>query len=119
MYVPVSHVCYGILIVCIELGCHEYDVYNSYLTVIWVLEMHSRMHPNYWQMTILVVVDLCSPLAYFMMTQPLPVVGKLPIKTLVTRQLPTNSIVPCIHVYTYIQCVRCTCLPLNTYTSLS
>ena len=57
-------------------------VYNSYyLTVIGVHEMHS----------ILLVVDLYSSLAYFMMTHPLPIAGKLPIKTLVARQLPTNN----------------------------
>ena len=43
--------------------------------------MHGRMHPNYWQITILLVVDLCSSLAYFMMTQPLPIAA---------RQLPTT-----------------------------
>ena len=32
-------------------------------------------------------------LAYFMMTHPLPIAGKLPIKTLVARQLPTNVVV--------------------------
>ena len=53
--------------------------------------MHGRMHPNYWQITILLVVDLCSSLAYFMMAQPLPIAGKLPIKTLVAKQLPTTS----------------------------
>ena len=63
-------------------------LYNSYLPVIGVHEMH------YWQITILLVVDLCSSLAYFMMTQPLPIAGKLPIKTLVARQLPTT-----MHVY--------------------
>ena len=26
-----------------------------------------------------------------MMTQPLPIVGKMPIKTLVAKQLPTNN----------------------------
>ena len=52
--------------------------------------MHGRMHPSYWQITILLVVDLCSSLAYFMMTQPLPIAGKLPIKTLVAKQLPTS-----------------------------
>ena len=66
-----------------------YIIY-SYLTVIWVHVMHGRMHPNYYQITILLVVDLCSSLAYFMMTQPLPIAGKLPIKTLFARQLPTN-----------------------------
>ena len=48
------------------------------------------MHPNYWQITVLLVVDLFSSLAYFMMTQPLPIASKLPIKTLVAKQLPTN-----------------------------
>ena len=64
----------------------------GYLPVIGVHEMHGRMHPNYWQITILLVVNLCSSLAYFMMTQPLPIAGKfiLPIKTLVAKQLPTN-----------------------------
>ena len=67
-------------------------IHNSYLLVIGVHEMHGRMHPNYWQITILMVIDLCSSLAYmyFMMTQPLPIAGKLPIKTLVAKQLPTN-----------------------------
>ena len=66
-------------------------MYNSYLTVIWMHEMHGRMYPNYCQITIMLVVDLCSSLAYFMMTQSLPIAGKLPIKTLVARQLPTNG----------------------------
>ena len=35
----------------------------------------------------LLVVDLRSLLAYFVMTHSLPVAGKLPIKTLVCRQL--------------------------------
>ena len=48
------------------------------------------MDPNYCQITILLVVDLCSSLAYFMMTHPLPIAGKLPIKTLVAGQLPIN-----------------------------
>ena len=69
--------------------------YNSYLPIIGVHEMHGRMHPNYYQITILLVVDLCSSLAYFMMTQPLPIAGKFPIKTLVARQSSTNK-----HLYT-------------------
>ena len=69
--------------------------HNSYLTVIGVHEMHGRIHPNYCQITILLVVDLCSSLAYFM-THPLPIVNKLPIQTLVARQLPTNR-----HIATY------------------
>ena len=76
-----------------------------YLPVIGVHEMHGRMHPNYCQITILLVVDLCSSLAYSMMTQPLPIAGKLSIKTLVARQLPTNLNVH-VHVHT---CVRCVC----------
>ena len=51
------------------------STHNSYLPVIGMHEMHGRMHQ-----TILLVVDLCSSLAYFMMTQPLPIAGKLPIK---------------------------------------
>ena len=66
-------------------------MYNSYLIVIGVHEMHGRMHPNYCQITILLVVDLYSSLAYCIMTQPLPIAGKLPIKTLVAGQLPTNT----------------------------
>ena len=62
------------------------------------------MHRNYWQITILLVVDLCSSLAYFMMIQPLPIAGKLPIKTLVAKQLPTIILMDvirymCIYIY--------------------
>ena len=32
-----------------------------------------------------------SSLAYFMMTHPLPIAGKMPIKTLVAKQLPTSN----------------------------
>ena len=53
--------------------------------------MHGLMHPNYCQITILLVAHLCSSLAYFMMTQPLPVAGKLPIKTLVAIEATTNN----------------------------
>ena len=75
-----------------------YIAYNSYLPVIGVHEMHGRMHPNYWQITILLVVDLCSSLADFIMIQPLPIAGNLPIKTLVAKQLPTNNniIIMCV-----------------------
>ena len=66
-------------------------LYNSYLTVIGVHEMHGRMHPNYCQITILLVVDPLSSSVYPMMTHSSPVPGNLPIKTLVTRQLPTNT----------------------------
>ena len=74
---------------------HKQHVHNSYLRVI---------HPNYWQITILLVVDPCSSLAYFMMTQPLPIAGKLPIKTLVAKQLPTNAHTHVhVHVHVYTQ----------------
>ena len=63
--------------------------------------MHGQMHPNYWQITILLVVDLCSSLAYFMMTQPLPIACKLPIKTLVAKQLPTHTYIVYTHTYTH------------------
>ena len=72
--------------VCVCVHVYMYNI--MYLTVIGVHEMH--MHPNYCQITILLVVDLYSSLAYFMMTQPLPIAGKLSIKTLVAMQLPTN-----------------------------
>ena len=36
-----------------------------------------------------------------MMTQPLPIAGKLPIKTLVARQLPTNICVVCANTCTH------------------
>ena len=78
--------------------------YNSYLPVIGVHEMHGRMHPPYWQITILLVVDLCSSLAYFTMTQPLPIAGKLPIKTLIAKQLPTSiytSLTLCNNIIPY------------------
>ena len=52
--------------------------------------MHSQMHYNYCQITILLVVDLYSSLAYFVMTHYLPVAGKLHIKTVVAKQLPTK-----------------------------
>ena len=43
------------------------------------------------KITILLVVDLCSQLAYFMMTQPLPIAGKLRINTLISCQATTNK----------------------------
>ena len=63
------------------------NVYSSYLPVIGVHSTMHLMHPNYWQITILLVVDLCSSLAYFMMTHPLPIAGKMPIKTMVAKQI--------------------------------
>ena len=81
---------------------------NSYLPVIGVHEMHGRMHPNYWQITILLVVDLYSLLAYFMMIQPLPIAGKLPIQTLVAKQLPTH-----VHTHTHTHTHKLSPFPLH------
>ena len=64
---------------------------HTNMTFIGVHEMHGRVHPNECHVTDLLVVDLHSSLAYFMMTYPLPIAGKLPIKTLVARQLPTHT----------------------------
>ena len=50
--------------------------------------------------TDLLVVDLRSSLAYFMMTHPLPIADKLPIKTSVARQLPTYTHT-CTHTHTH------------------
>ena len=63
---------------------------------------YGQVHPNQCYVTDLLVVDLRSSLAYFMMTHPLPVTGKLPIKTLVARQLPTNK---CIRMICVNKCV--------------
>ena len=51
-------------------------------------------HFKLYIIAILLVVDLCSSLASFMMTQPLPIASKLPIKTLIARQLPINAHIP-------------------------
>ena len=51
-----------------NLICHYFmltSINNSYLTVIGMHEMHGRMHDNYF-------VGIVDPLAYFMMTHPLP-----------------------------------------------
>ena len=94
------------------IGVHEMHG-RMYLTVIGVHEMHGRMHPNYCQIHIHVhmytYIHLYSSLAYFMMIQPLPIAGKLSIKTLVARQLPTNLNV---RVHT---CVRCVCTYVYVY----
>ena len=89
-------------------------VYNSYLPVIGVHEMHGRMHPNYWQITILLVVVLCSSFAYFMMTQPLLIAGKLPIKTVVAKQLPTNMYV-CRYVCVCVYACMYVCMYMCAY----
>ena len=63
----------------------------SYLTVIGVHEMHGLMHPNYCQITILLVVDppfiICLPYD----DPPLSCTQQFAYKKkLVARQLPTN-----------------------------
>ena len=55
--------------------------------------MHGRVHPNYCQITILLVVDPLSSWNYLMMTHSIHVAGDLPIETLVARLLPTNKII--------------------------
>ena len=64
--------------------------------------MHGRMHPNYCQITILLVIDLCSSLAYFMMIQPLPIADKLPIKLwlLGNYQQTRVHMCTCAHIHT-------------------
>ena len=52
--------------------------------------MHGRMHPNYCQITNLLVVVPLSSLAYPMMIHLLPVANKQFIVTLVAKQLPTK-----------------------------
>ena len=37
-----------------------------------------------------------------MMIQPLPIAGKLPVKTLVAKQLPTKSHITHVHVHLYV-----------------
>ena len=74
---------------------------NSCLTVIGVHEMHGRVHPNYCQITILLVVDPLSSWDYLVMIHPLHVAGNLPIKTLVAWQLLT-SVSMCLYVYVYV-----------------
>ena len=56
---------------------------------VYVYNIVATVHVD---ITILLVVDLCSSLVYFTTTQPLPIAGKLPIKTWVARELPTNII---------------------------
>ena len=51
--------------------------------------MHTHVHTHI--VVDLLVVDLRSSLAYFMMTHPLPIAGKSPIESLLARQLPTHT----------------------------
>ena len=74
----------------VSLSAWWWYTFSSYLTVIGVHEMHAQIHPNYSQITILLVVDFYSPLTYFRMTHPFPVADTLPIKTLVAKQLPSK-----------------------------
>ena len=67
--------------------------------------MHGRVHPNYCQITILLVVDPLSSWDYLMMTHPLHAAGNFPIKTLVARQLPTNTCT-CMHTHTYVNHIK-------------
>ena len=76
-------------------------------------EMHGRMHPNLRHVTILFVGS--SSLAYFMMTHPLSIASKLPIKASAARQLPTNTHTMYTvntnentynHMYVYIHFIR-------------
>ena len=64
-------------------ACTHAHAHSSYMTWIGVHEMHGRLRPNSCHITDLLVVDLCLSLAYFMMTYPLPLAGKLPIEKLV------------------------------------
>ena len=76
--------------VCARAHTHTH-VHSSYMTLIGVHEIHGRVHPKH-HVTDMLVIDLhSSSLAYFMMTYPLPMAGKLPIKSLVAKQLPTNT----------------------------
>ena len=54
--------------------------------------MHGRVHPNYCQTTILLVVDPLSSWDYLMMTHPYSRSWQFAYKKilLITRQLPTN-----------------------------
>ena len=63
-----------------------------YLCPLLCLIKYHLMHPNYSQITILLVVDPLSSLAYPMMTNLLPIVSKLPIKTVVARQLAMQQV---------------------------
>ena len=91
--------------------CLVWGYIHIIVMIVGVHEMHGQMHPNYCQITILLVVDLCSSLAYFIMTQPLPIPGKLPIK-LGTRQLPTNT---CAYVYMCTHTAHVTPYQIHTH----
>ena len=56
------------------------------------------MHPNYWQITILLVVLFIIGLLY---NDPTPSHSRQIIKTLVAKQLPTNVHVNSTHLHTY------------------
>ena len=73
-----------------SVGTHTHT-HDSYLIVIVVHELHGRMHHKYCQITILLAHNPLSSSAYPMITHPPPVADNLPTKTLVARQLPTNT----------------------------
>ena len=67
--------------------------------------MHGRVHVNPERYVIdLLVVDLHSSLAYLMMTH---LAGKLPLTTVVARQLPTKLWL--MHV-AYMYIIQCMCV---------
>ena len=79
------------------------------------------MHPNYVlpDNYFVGIVDLCSLLAYFMMTQSLPMASKLSIKTFdcyYNRQLPTitNTYVHSAKCPAYIYNPCISCIPITT-----
>ena len=51
--------------------------HSSHMTLIGVHEMLGRVHRKQCNVTDLLVVDLCSSPAYFMMTHCLPVAGMM------------------------------------------
>ena len=75
----------------------------SYKTLIGVHEMHGRMHPNQGLVTVLLVHDPLSSLAYPMITHTPLVASNLPIKTLVAIAM-TNKFIYSIPRNVYIAC---------------
>ena len=97
---------------------HTHIYTQSTNTLIGVHEMHGRMHPNQRLATNLLVNDLLSSLGYPMITHVPLVACNLPIKTLVARQLPTNTHTQTqahTYMYTYIQ--RHACAYTHTHTT--
>ena len=67
--------------------CLAYNVriYNTYMTLIGVHEMHDRVHPNQCHVTDLFVRDPISSSGYPMIIYTHPIADNLPVKTLVAR----------------------------------